>query len=226
MVPHAANEPPLHGHSHTPKVLGGCGAEQEAAEEENLLREISPAWMEAPAPAAAKCPWSDPRIRASPARRLPAPGGAPGASGHPWCSGCRPSLVLPVPAIPGALGTSHPWCFPPVCPFCFAAHGAAPGSHWASSDMHGTSDGDRVTPPGTWWGLVSAQAPHHRVPMRGGCLEKRLGAGTMTSWCQSGVWAGKESVTTELSAPSLSCLVSGVKAGLSAGLSPAPCGSV
>lgn len=93
MVLHVATGPPR-GHSHTPKVLGGCGAKQEAAEEENLLREISPAWMEAPAPAPAKRPWSDPSIRVSPARRLPAPGSAPSVDGHRRCSRCRPSLVL------------------------------------------------------------------------------------------------------------------------------------
>lgn len=115
MAPHPATGPPR-GHSHNPEVLGGCGAEQEAAEEENLLREISPPWTEAPAPAPAKRPWSDPSIRASPARRLPAPGGARSAGGHPWCSmyqpfpvlPVRPFLVLPLPAIPGAFSAAIP----------------------------------------------------------------------------------------------------------------------
>lgn len=147
---------------------------------------------------------------------------------HPWCSRCQPSLVLHVPAkpslvlsvpatlgapgigaphasqaAPGAPCADHSRRSPWVHPVRFAAGRAAPGSHRDSGDIRDTSGGDGVTAPGAPQGLVSVQAPSPRGPTAGRWQGKHGGAGTMTSCGQSDGRAGKESVTTEPSTPSL-----------------------
>lgn len=193
MVPHAAAGPPRGG-SRTPEASGGArrGAEQKAAEEENLLRGQRRAGTLLPPRRDQPCRGRglQPRLRPNALGAIPAAGRArpagsqlpvvlPVPASHPRRSPCRPAISSAPgaghpqrstcrPAIAGAPRADHPWCRPRLRPVCFAARGAAPGSHGDGGDIRGTSGGDGVTPPGAQRGLVSIRAPPSPRPHGGG----------------------------------------------------------
>lgn len=194
--------------SRTPKASGGIQRRAEGC------GGGKPALRAAPGPARSPCPSeispamdgdSSPGSSQTPSERSqllgepgpPAPSARrrfmcqPGIPGAPGAS--RASPVLPS-------GASSLLCCPQSCP----------GSHGDNGDIHGTSAGDRVTPPGAQQGLVSVRAPCPCPSVAGGWQGKRGGAGTATSCCWSESRAGKESATTEPSAPSLASVSPGV----------------
>lgn len=213
--------PPPWGLSHPQGIGGGTrrGAEQKAAEEENLLHGQRRAGTLLLPRRDQPCRGRglQPRLQPNALGAIPAAGRArpagsqlpvvlPVPASHPRCSPCRPanlsapragrpSPVPLVPAIPGApLGCVQFALLlveQPRGPTGTAVTSVARAVGRGSP--HQALSGDSCP----------SRPPHPHAPTADGWQGKRAAAGTATSCCRSDGRAGKESATTEPSAPSL-----------------------